>query len=288
MEDRTLSASVPNLLTAMLGSLGQIPGVAGIIRQCQKARVQKEIIGKLDKVLAGFEIDPQTAGDAVCALREKINVQAVHGYNNKLAGRAAEITDPFRYIPPRMRRVVKVNGRVPRDYDRRTEAIDPAAFSALLSERRRVLVVAGAGVGKTTFLLRLQLDLLGEALAETPVPVFFQRVSEFVFANKTPLERTSDLLQDLPVLGFSRAKADKVAGALNERGGCATCSTAWTSAIPPEAATAASRTGCLEFLEKTGSWWHAAGNAWRRTRSGFSTPMGPSSGCSWTSSMKKA
>ena len=218
LEDATLSAAVPRLLTAMLRSLCEIPGVREIIRECRQARVEREIVGRLDWLRRYFDIDEdKTVRDAVCALREKLETQAVHQYNIKLAGRTPDIADPFRYMPPRMRRVVKENGRVPADYEKRTRPLDEAGFHGLVHERKRVFVLAGAGVGKTTFLYRLQLELLRRAAGESPVPVF-ENVAGFFGQSGTLLDRTSGMLKEMRVVDFSRRKADKVAGVLSENG----------------------------------------------------------------------
>ena len=208
----------------------------------------------------------------------KLETQAVHQYNIKLAGRTPDIADQFRYMPPRMRRVVKENGRVPADYEKRTRPLDEAGFHGLVHERKRVFVLAGAGVGKTTFLYRLQLELLRGAAGESPVPVF-ENVAGFFGQSGTLLDRTSGMLKEMRVVDFSRRKADKVAGVLSENGRlCYLLDALDQCPADGRCKGPFSDAPARAVRRKPGGGDVPPGSTWMRIRTSFATPFRPSSG----------
>ena len=217
LNEGALTVAVPRLFTAMMQEIGSIPGIGPIVRDIQKARIQKEIVGKLDRLLRLREINPDTVSAAVLGTRQRLNDDAKRQYSIKLAGRTPRSNDSFRYMAPRMRRVVKENGLVPSDYNDRTEPISATAFHGLVRNRKRVFVQSGAGVGKTTFLYRLQLEMLSQETATAPIPVF-QGIPTFFATPGSLRERAKDLLKGAAALAYNPSTADQIAGLLSSEG----------------------------------------------------------------------
>lgn len=216
----SLLVAVPGIFTQMLGEIATNPALScvfDLIREVQKARFREVVIDRLGKIQENLRLDDETVLEVVNIARHKVKAQATRAYDIKMAGREPHIKDRFVYMLPRMRIVVKDGNIVPEEFESRAEPIDPEAFQQLVLDKRRVMVIGDAGVGKTTFLHRLQLEMLRRKLNETPLPIF-ENVSDFFRNSGTLFDRVSRLLQNTKGAGFSMEKANKIAGLLNESG----------------------------------------------------------------------
>lgn len=220
LKSETVSSTVPRIYFQILQEISKQPAlnnVVDLIRECQKAKFREEVILKLEQIQKYDQLDDETILSAVNTARQKLKARATRLYDIKLVGREPNVTDRFDYMPPRMQRVVKQENRIPVAFEDNTKPIDLEAFHQLFLEKKKVLILAGAGVGKTTFLHRMQLELIQKRLKEAPLPVF-ENVSEFFNDTGTLFDRTVRLLQNTQAIDFSREKAERIAGILNESG----------------------------------------------------------------------
>jgi len=216
----TVSFAVPRILSRLLQEIGTHPSLKGavtLIRDCQEANFRKSVIEQLSAITEYNKLDDPAIFRAVNAARQNLNSQATRRYSMKLAGREPDLSDRFDYMAPEMQRVEKRERRVPKDFENHTAPIDNKEFHQLLLERKKIFIVAGAGVGKTTFLCRLQLDLLKNRLWEAPLPVF-ENVGKFISDSGTLFDRVTGLLQHTRATDFSRDKAERIVGILNHHG----------------------------------------------------------------------
>ena len=217
LKEETLLRVVPRLFIAMLSEVYKIPGTGDIVREWHQDRAHKEILDRINKVLGNIELDEKAISEALFTAREKLKSKAVHNYNVKLAGMTPHTADLFQYIPPRLKQVVRDSDSLTAVYRESTEPINTEDFYELIRSRKKIFIIAGAGAGKTTFLYRLQLDLLKQYFDQAPLPVL-ENIADFFSKPGTLLERTILLLYNAGVTGFTRQKAEIVAGHLNERG----------------------------------------------------------------------
>lgn len=220
LKSHVVSFAVPRLYFRMLQEISAHPALSNVFAQileCQKARFRQDVIEQLSEIQNYTELDDKAILSAVNAARQRLKAQAKRGYDIKMAGREPNVNDYFHYIPPVMRRVIKEDNQIPDDFENHTELIDTKAFHKLFLEKKRVLIIAGAGVGKTTFLYRMQLDLMLNQIKETPLPVL-TKVNDFFKNSGTLKDRTVDLLSKTKAVDFSPDKAQRIAGILNENG----------------------------------------------------------------------
>lgn len=220
LKPETVSVALPRLYFRMLEEVSRHPAlseVVELIRECQKARFRDEVVRQLSEIQKYNKLDDETILNAVNAARQRLKAQATRGYDIKMAGREPNIHDRFDYMPPSMRRVIKKDNQIPDGFEKDTEPIDTEAFHNLFLEKKRVLIIAGAGVGKTTFLYRMQLELMQNRLKEAPLPVF-TNVNDFFHDAGTLIDRLVGLLRKTKSVDFSPEKANRIAGILNESG----------------------------------------------------------------------
>ncbi|MBU1055064.1 MAG: SUMF1/EgtB/PvdO family nonheme iron enzyme [Proteobacteria bacterium] len=220
LKPETLSSVVPRIFVRMLYEISTNPELKNLfeqIRECQKARFRQDVVQQLSEIQHYTKLDDKTILSAVNAARHRLKAQATRTYDIKMAGRAPNLNDRFDYMPPGMRRVIKKDNQIPQDFEENTEPIDTDAFHNLFLKKKRVLIIAGAGVGKTTFLYRTQLELMQNRLKDAPLPVF-EDVNEFFENTGTLIERVVGLLGKTKSVDYSPEKARRIAGMLNETG----------------------------------------------------------------------
>jgi len=209
----TISFAVPKILVRMIQEISIHPAlinVYGLIREIQNDRFHKD----LEKY---FKLDDETILNAINTLRRNLKAQTTQKYNIKMAGSEPDVTNRFDYMPPQMRRLKKPGNKIPIEFEGNTEPINTEQFMKIFLDQKKVIIIAGAGVGKTTFLYRMQLELMQKRLKSAPIPVF-ENVKGFFADSSTLFDRMTLLLQKTKAVDFSPEKASRIAGMLDDNG----------------------------------------------------------------------
>jgi len=211
----TVNVFIPHLIILLLQGLGSHPKLKELfelIRSIQSARIQHD----LHKILT---LDDKEKLNAINSSRQTLYHQASKAYAIKLAGKKPDLLGRFDYLPPGLRRVKRPDGKIPNEFENEdnTEPISMDEFFSLLLNKKRVLLVAGAGVGKTTFLRRLHLELLSKRLQEAPLPIF-QETHDFLKFSGDLFGRVTSLLEKSDLCGLIHDKATSISRELNKIG----------------------------------------------------------------------
>ena len=175
--------------------------------------------GLLQQTWKELRIDDPTKQKAIEQARIRLLRQTRDIFNIKLAGARREFIGHFKYISPNLRRVKKINGRYPSDYrqEENTEPIDFASLMTLAIKTQRVLIIAPAGVGKTTFLRKLHLDLLEKGLPQAPLPIFMD-VDDFLKSRPDFTKTVTKKLGKIKAINNRPEKAGQITNTLDSQG----------------------------------------------------------------------
>lgn len=220
IEADTISIAVPTILFQMLQEISANPSLSSvfeIVLECQKAKFRNEVIKNLSDIKKNYELDDETILNTINITRQKLRAEATRRYDIKIAGRELNMYDHFEYIPPRMHLIVKDDNKIPSQIKNNTRPIDSESLLKLFLEKKKIFILSDAGVGKTSFIYRMQLDLLISKINETPLPIY-ETVNDFIRDSGALFDRLIFRIQSASAIDFSPEKASKIAGMLNESG----------------------------------------------------------------------
>ncbi|MBU2550275.1 MAG: hypothetical protein KKB20_17855, partial [Proteobacteria bacterium] len=217
LREETVNVVIPHLIVLILQGLISLPELRptlAMIRSIESFRIQHALHGILS-------LDDHEKRKAIESSRRSLYLHAGEAYAIKLAGKEPDLIGRFDYLAPGMRAVVREpDGQIPNDFENEdsTEPIGMESFFSRLRDKKRILLIAGAGVGKTTFLRRLHLVLLDKLIEESPLPIF-QEARDFLNDSDDLFTRVTSLLEKSDEIGgLIHDKATEITRSLNNTG----------------------------------------------------------------------
>ena len=175
LSDETLFKLLPELIISLLQEIASKDKLSNYVLLVQNSL----ILEKLERIEKRDDLDPEEILKVVREYLERQYKLASAHYVLKLTGSDRHLSEYFPYLPPRIRLVKRIPSGLPQEIERDSLPITYQDLKSYLkdsrvnsNDNRGLFVVAGAGVGKTTFLLHLYLDLLYEPGFLNAVPCF--------------------------------------------------------------------------------------------------------------------
>ena len=184
-----LTDIVPQLVVEMLFQIERHPGLkeyADVIRRIQDGRYKETIFKELI-------LDETTTLSTIKERRRRQIIYSYEAYVKKLHGIWFGARAQFKYVSPSLSLIRRdKNNCIPlaSEWESHKKEISFEEFIDLLLKEKLILLVAGAGVGKTTFMHLLHLELLCDHIKDLPLPIF-EETRLFIAQSGDLIDRVS-------------------------------------------------------------------------------------------------